>query len=76
LPYQIIDWFETDQQGWWRDVNIRDFGARWGGEVAAARLTRHLKPEKITTYANEPPGKFLRGNLLVQEFQFCRLLGV
>jgi len=58
-PTLVIDRFETNQRDWWRDVNIRDYGAYWGGEVAAAKLTKYLKPERIIIYADEPPGKLI-----------------
>lgn len=58
-PKLIIDRFETNQRNWWRDINIRDYGAFWGGEVAAAKLTNYLKPEKVTIYADTPPGKLI-----------------
>jgi hypothetical protein len=35
---------------WWEHVRIREFNAYWGGEVAAAMLTHHLKPELATVY--------------------------
>lgn len=52
--------FRTDKfQGrWWEDVKIKDFDAVWGGEIAAEKLTRHLKPETVTVYADAPLPKF------------------
>lgn len=52
--------FRTDKvQGrWWEDVKIKDFDAVWGGEIAAEKLTRHLKPEMVTIYADSPIPKF------------------
>lgn len=38
---------------WWKQANLADTGAFWGGEVAADRLTNHLKPATITIYV--PP---------------------
>ena len=58
-PKLIIDRFETNQRNWWRDINIRDYNAYWGGEIAGARLTNYLKPEKVTIYADTPPGKLI-----------------
>ena len=51
-PKQFIGTFATDNEYWWQkmDHQIVEYGARWGGEVAAAKLTGHLKPEKVTIY--------------------------
>ena len=37
--------------GWWQQKTLDPLKAQWGGEVAAARLTQYLKPERITIYA-------------------------
>ncbi len=58
-PKLVIDRFEADRRDWWRDVNIRNYAACWGGEVAGARLTQYLKPENVTIYADTPPGKLI-----------------
>jgi hypothetical protein len=39
-------------------------GACWGGEVAAAKVNKHLKPEKVIIYAHEIPGKLIIENKL------------
>jgi hypothetical protein len=41
--------FRAPDPGWWEQARLPD-GARWGGEVAAARLTDHLKPAAATIY--------------------------
>lgn len=51
--------FKADDPDWWKDVDITGYNACWGGEVAAAKLTRQLKPEKVVIYAPEPPGKLI-----------------
>jgi hypothetical protein len=51
--------FKADDPDWWKHVDITGYNACWGGEVAAAKLTRHLKPEKVIIYAPEPPGKLI-----------------
>ena len=40
-------------------MNIKPYGACWGGEVAGTRLTQYLKPENVTIYAHTPPGKLI-----------------
>jgi hypothetical protein len=41
--------FRAPDPGWWDQARLPD-GARWGGEVAAARLTDHFKPAAATIY--------------------------
>jgi hypothetical protein len=60
----VVDRFTADHRDWWKEVNIVEYHAWWGGEVAAAKLTQHLKPEKVLIYANEPPGKLIIVNKL------------
>lgn len=36
---------------WWEKVDIRKYDACWGGETGGAILTKHLKPEIATIYA-------------------------
>lgn len=40
---------------WWQRVDVTTYGAHWGGEVAAEKLTGYLKPETVTLYIR--PGK-------------------
>lgn len=42
--------FRAADKQWWQKANLDDLGACWGGEVAAARLTGHLKPANVTIY--------------------------
>jgi len=51
----------------WKDINIEDFGAYWGGEVAAAFLTKYLKPEIVTIYTKQPIGKLIIKNKLKKD---------
>ncbi len=53
-PKLARDRFETDRQQWWQDVQITDFGAEWGAEIAAAHLTGLLKPAKAVIYTDAP----------------------
>jgi hypothetical protein len=41
--------FRAPDPGWWEQAHLPD-GARWGGEVAAAKLAGHLKPGTATIY--------------------------
>lgn len=41
--------FQASDPGWWHQARLAP-GARWGGEVAAAKLTKYLKPAASTIY--------------------------
>jgi hypothetical protein len=43
------------------DLDLNTFGAYWGGEIAAERMTGYLKAEQLLIYTRTPPK-----NLLVQ----------
>ena len=42
--------FTAENANWWQDKPLHNLGAFWGGEVAADRLTRYLKPATCTIY--------------------------
>ena len=47
--------FTADTIAWWEKRNPSKEGFRWGGEPAAAILTRHfLRPGKLTLYTDQP----------------------
>jgi hypothetical protein len=58
-PKILQERFRTDTRNWWKDIEPSDFGALWGGEIAAAELTGYLKPEKYTVYTDQLIGKLI-----------------
>lgn len=42
--------FRVDQPRWWKDADLTEYEASWGGEVAAAEYTEALRPELATVY--------------------------
>jgi len=64
---KLLGTYTTEDIGWWKDTEITKFGARWGGEVAAAKLTGYLKPETVTIYTGEAPGKLVMTRKLKRE---------
>ncbi len=44
---------------WWENLAPRDYGILLGGEPAAAKLTRHLRPEIITFYGDKAEPRLL-----------------
>jgi len=66
-PKKFKGRFKANEDDWWKEVDIQDFGACWGGEIAAAYLTEHLIPELATVYTTEPIGKFVLKNRLKRD---------
>jgi hypothetical protein len=64
---QVKGRFKTTMYGWWREVDIQMFGAYWGGETAAALMTKYIKPEVTTIYTQKPIGKLVLKNRLRQD---------
>lgn len=52
--------FRAANPDWWKDIDIRDYGACWGGDVAAAKLTGYLKPMQITVWHRGDPAPLLQ----------------
>lgn len=63
-PKLVQERFRTDTRNWWKHIQPADFGALWGGEIAAAELTGYLKPERYTVYTDQLLGK------LIYKFKF------
>jgi hypothetical protein len=42
--------FHAPTPDWWRQVDVTRYGAQWGGEVAADKLTGYLRPNTFTLY--------------------------
>ncbi|MFZ0429497.1 MAG: type IV toxin-antitoxin system AbiEi family antitoxin [Acidobacteriota bacterium] len=55
-PRLMIGRFRAARPDWWKTAAPLERGtAYWGGETAAALLTRHLRPELVTVYCREAP---------------------
>jgi len=63
-PKLLLGKYAAPDPNWWERTRIGDFRAYWGAEIAAARLTGYLKPELVTVYIRDLPGKFLAANRL------------
>ena len=42
--------FHAPMPDWWKNIDVTKYGAQWGGEVAAEKMTRYLKPQDLTLY--------------------------
>jgi hypothetical protein len=58
-PKLRVGEFIADQANWWKDINIRQYGAFWGGEIAAAKYTNYLQPQIATVYLPKEAGNKL-----------------
>ena len=63
-PKKMIGRFKADNQYWWKDTDLKEADALWGGEVAANIMTEYLRPQIITVYAKKPIARFLLKNKL------------
>jgi len=57
-PYKLkekykIGRFTTDDPYWWTSIEPENFGALWGGEIAAAKYTDYLNPKHATVHINK-----------------------
>jgi len=58
-PRLLIGRFQAQENNWWKNQDIRKFGAYWGGEIAAKKLTEYLKPHKATIYMEKLNSEFI-----------------
>ncbi len=58
-PKQLLRTLVTPVFGTWREWDLKNERAKWGGEPAAALLTRHLTPGVLTLYADKLPAKLI-----------------
>lgn len=49
--------FNAPKPGWWKGVDITQYGARWGTEIAAEKLTGYLRPNTATIYLHKEKGR-------------------
>jgi hypothetical protein len=56
-PKQIVGRFRTNIPHWWENIKLKKYNAQWGGEIAAAIVTKYLQPQNITIYAEDQPNK-------------------
>ncbi len=49
-PKLLLGNFVHDDPNWWHNTDIRELDGKWGGEIAAAKMTGYLKPACTTIY--------------------------
>ncbi|WP_295875157.1 type IV toxin-antitoxin system AbiEi family antitoxin [uncultured Zhongshania sp.] len=60
-PKLFFGEFIAPRHDWWTTIKIEDFGAYWGGEIAAEKYTNYLNPKVATVYLPEEAGTLLLG---------------
>lgn len=66
-PKQDLGKYTGKDKNWWKKnkVYIDDtLKIQWGGEIAAVKLTRYLRPKNVIIYTDQPLGKFILQNKL------------
>lgn len=49
--------FRAPTLDWWKNMDITKYGAQWGAEVAAEKLTAYLRPHALTIYLHKGQGQ-------------------
>lgn len=49
--------FNAPKPDWWKELDITQYGAQWGTEVAAEKLTGYLRPNTVTIYLHQEKGR-------------------
>ena len=58
-PKLLTGRYTTDNTDWWKNQDIINVNALYGGETGAALLTKYLKPQNHTIYTKDNYGKLL-----------------
>ena len=51
-PKLVRNRYQVGRRQDWRSLDFRGRGVLWGGEVAAAKMTRYLKPQAVALYTD------------------------
>ena len=52
-PKNLLGTFRAADADWWKEAELPGPETYWGGEIAAAKLTKNLKPQAATIYARD-----------------------
>lgn len=63
-PKLLLGRYRAPAHDWWQHATVIPHDAQWGGEVAAAKLTDYLVPDRTVIYADTLPTRFLAENEL------------
>ena len=59
--------YRAENPYWWQKTDIKKYNALWGGEIAAAELTKYLKPQMATMYTLKMEPRLLLENHLKKD---------
>ena len=63
-PKLFIGRYRARTPDWWKELNAAKYDMVLGGEPAAARITRHLKPAAITLYGDRAEPRLILDHAL------------
>lgn len=63
----VLGRFTAEKLDWWETIDPLRYGLILGGEGAAARLTRHLRPGTLTFYGEKVEPRFLLDHRLITD---------
>ncbi|MEJ2725153.1 MAG: type IV toxin-antitoxin system AbiEi family antitoxin [Deltaproteobacteria bacterium] len=66
-PKNLVGRYRAPNPEWWKREELTNFTAYWGGEIAAAKLTKYLRPQIITIYVKGKAGKLLLKHKIMKE---------
>ena len=66
-PKTLVGRYRAPDVEWWKDEDLTKYKAYWGGEIAAAKLTKYLRPQAITIYITQEPGRLLLKHKIMKE---------
>ena len=68
-PKKMLGRYKAPDPDWWKDAELPPLQVYWGGETAATKLIKYLKPQVATIYARnlEPLTKWLVKNRLKKD---------
>ena len=72
-PKQLVGRYTAEDENWWRYIDLGKYGANWGGEAAAAKMTDYLRPETLTVYLPEKGGEELFKDARFSKDEFGRI---
>lgn len=58
-PKLVLGRYKTETLDWWKTIDPTKYGLKMGGEGAAARITRHLRPGTLTFFGPKAEPRFL-----------------
>ena len=68
-PELLKGYYKTEKEDWWTHINLEKYSAKWGGEIAAALITKFYRPKIATIYTNELDNRLLLENKMKKSSQ-------